>query len=136
MLGFQLDENEVITKGQYYVKLVEIDSASAMAGLKQGDKITKINGKSTLNMTYDQFCAEIVYAQQQQQKNNMIHLMVMRRSSKTHGTSSYSLSGTATSGSTLTGTNNTNMNTNLTVFISNLSFEVEESKVRAVFEKV
>ena len=28
------------------------------------------------------------------------------------------------------------MDTNLTVFISNLSFEVEENKVRAVFEKV
>ncbi len=53
-----------------------------MAGLKDGDKITKINGKSTIGMSYEQFCYEIVIAQQQQQKNNMIHLMVMRRSSK------------------------------------------------------
>jgi RNA recognition motif-containing protein len=34
------------------------------------------------------------------------------------------------------GKKNVNMDTNLTVFISNLSFEVEENKVRAVFEKV
>ena len=93
MLGFQLDESEVITKGQYYVKYVEGSSASALAGLKEGDKITKINGKSTNGMTYDQFCQEIAIAQQQQQRNNMIHLMVMRRSSKAHGTSSYSLGG-------------------------------------------
>ena len=53
-----------------------------MAGLKEGDKITKINGKTTLGMSYEQFCYEIVVAQQQQQKNNMIHLMVMRRSTK------------------------------------------------------
>lgn len=59
-----------------------------MAGLKEGDKITKINGKSTVGMNYEQFCYEIVIAQQQQQKNNMIHLMVMRRSAKVNVASS------------------------------------------------
>ncbi|RNA16982.1 Na(+) H(+) exchange regulatory cofactor NHE-RF1 [Brachionus plicatilis] len=89
-LGFQLDENEIRTKGVYYVKSVEANSPSAMAGLKQGDKITKINGKSTSGMSYDQFCDEIVIAQQQQLKNNMIHLMVMRKSAKSSAIGSYS----------------------------------------------
>ncbi|CAM6001854.1 unnamed protein product [Sphagnum balticum] len=64
------------------VKRVDPESASALAGLKEGDKITKINGKSTNGMGYEQFCEEIIIAQQQQQQNNMIHLMVMRRSNK------------------------------------------------------
>ena len=81
-LGFQLNENEIVDKGAYFVKYVDPNSASALAGLKEGDKITKINGKSTAGMSYEQFCYEIVVAQQQQQKNNMIHLMVMRRSAK------------------------------------------------------
>lgn len=41
-------------------------------------------------MGYDEFCNEIAIAQQQQLKNNMIHLMVMRRSAKTSSTSSVS----------------------------------------------
>ena len=83
-LGFQLDENELIRNNCYYVKYVEGGSASSMAGLKDGDKITKINGKSTSGMSYDEFCNEILIAQQQQQQNkhNMIHLMVMRKSNK------------------------------------------------------
>jgi hypothetical protein len=82
-LGFELDEYEIIEKGVYYVKYVDPSSASALAGLKQNDKITKINGKSTNGMSYDQFCQEIAIAQEQQQRNNMIHLMVLRRSAKT-----------------------------------------------------
>lgn len=89
-LGFQLDENEIRHKGVYFVKSVEPNSPSAMAGLKQGDKITKINGKSTNGMSYEQFCDEIVIAQQQQLKNNMIHLMVMRKSAKSSAIGSYS----------------------------------------------
>jgi hypothetical protein len=83
-LGFQLDENELTRNNSYYVKYVEGGSASSMAGLKDGDKITKINGKSTSGMSYDEFCNEILIAQQQQQQNkhNMIHLMVMRKSNK------------------------------------------------------
>lgn len=34
-LGFQLDENEVRQKGVYFVKYVEANSPSAMAGLKR-----------------------------------------------------------------------------------------------------
>ncbi|CAF0708112.1 unnamed protein product, partial [Brachionus calyciflorus] len=89
-LGFQLDETEVRTKGVYFVKSVEPNSPSAMAGLKEGDKITKINGKSTIGMDYEQFCEEILIAQQQQMKNNMIHLMVMRKSAKSSAIGSYS----------------------------------------------
>ncbi len=89
-MGFQLDENEVISKGYYFVKYVDPNSASAQAGLKEGDKITKINGKSTGGMSYDEFCNEIAIAQQQQLKNNMIHLMVMRRSAKSASTGSSS----------------------------------------------
>lgn len=89
-LGFKLDENEILQKGVYIVKYVEPNTPSAMAGLKEGDKITKINGKLTNGMPYDQFCNEIVIAQQQQMRNNMIHLMVMRKSAKSTGTSSYS----------------------------------------------
>jgi hypothetical protein len=89
-LGFQLDENEVLAKGYYFVKYVDPNSASAQAGLKEGDKITKINGKSTGGMSYDEFCNEIAIAQQQQLKNNMIHLMVMRRSAKTPSSSTSS----------------------------------------------
>ena len=85
-LGFQLNENEIVDKGAYFVKYVDPNSASALAGLKEGDKITKINGKTTAGMSYEQFCYEIVVAQQQQQKNNMIHLMVMRRSAKVNST--------------------------------------------------
>ena len=83
-LGFQLDENELVRSNSYYVKYVESGSASSMAGLKDGDKITKINGKSTNGMSYDEFCNEIIISQQQQQQNkqNMIHLMVMRKSNK------------------------------------------------------
>lgn len=97
MLGFELDENEVIQRGLYYVKSVDTNSASALAGLKPGDKITKINGKTTVGMSYDDFCTEIQIAHQQQQRNNMIHLMVMRRSSKATGSSSYLATTTATS---------------------------------------
>lgn len=89
MLGFQLDEGDLLQKGFYYVKYVEPNSASALAGLKEGDKITKINGKSTQGMSYEEFLHEITIAQQQQLRNNMIHLMVMRRSAKAHGSSSY-----------------------------------------------
>lgn len=97
MLGFELDENEVIQRGLYYVKSVDTNSASALAGLKPGDKITKINGKTTVGMSYEDFCTEIQIAHQQQQRNNMIHLMVMRRSSKATGSSSYLATTTATS---------------------------------------
>lgn len=110
-LGFQLDESEVKNKGVYYVKYVEANSPSAMAGLKDGDKITRINGKSTLGMSYDQFCDEIIIAQQQQLKNNMIHLMVMRKSAKSTGTSSF----TATSSS-----NVSNMTNSTVLPITNL----------------
>lgn len=96
-LGFQLNESDIVEKGTYFVKYVEPGSASAMAGLKDGDKITKINGKSTAGMGYEQFCYEIVVAQQQQQKNNMIHLMVMRRSTKVNAHSVSSAAVTAAS---------------------------------------
>jgi membrane-associated protease RseP (regulator of RpoE activity) len=89
-LGFKLDETEILQKGVYIVKYVESSTPSALAGLKEGDKITKINGKLTQGMPYEQFCNEIVIAQQQQLRNNMIHLMVMRKSAKSTGTSSYS----------------------------------------------
>jgi hypothetical protein len=96
MLGFELDENEVLQRGLYYVKSVDTNSASALAGLKPGDKITKINGKTTVGMGYEEFCHEIAIAHQQQQRNNMIHLMVMRRSSKHTGSSSYLATTTTT----------------------------------------
>lgn len=81
-LGFTLDEAEVAQKACYLVQCVESGSASAQAGLRPGDKITRINGKSTVGMSLVEFCHEIQMAQQQQLKNNMIHLMVMRKSVK------------------------------------------------------
>jgi hypothetical protein len=96
-LGFQLNENELRQKGIYVVKYVESNSPSALAGLKEGDKITKINGKLTAGMSYELFCHEIEIAQKQQQRNNMIHLMVMRKTAKTNGSSSYLTTTTATS---------------------------------------
>jgi hypothetical protein len=89
-LGFQLDENEMLNKGVYVVRYVEPGSPSSMAGLKEGDRVTKINGKLTQGMDYEEFCREIEIAQQKQLQNNMIHLMVLRKSSKSTGTSSYS----------------------------------------------
>ena len=82
-LGFTLDETEVMQKGIFMVQSVEAGSASAQAGLRQGDKITRINGKPTTGMGFAEFSHEIAVAQQQQLKNNMIHLMVMRKSAKT-----------------------------------------------------
>ena len=99
LLGFELDEHELAQRGAYYVKSVDAASASAAAGLKQGDKITKINGKPTLGMSHDEFCHEIAIAHQYQQRNNMIHLMVMRRSAKSTGSSSYQATTTTTSSS-------------------------------------
>jgi C-terminal processing protease CtpA/Prc len=84
-LGFQLDEGQII-ENNYYVKSVEPGSPSALAGLRPGDKITKINGKSTSGMNYDEFCNEIEIAQQKHQRHSTIHLMVMRKSIKTGGT--------------------------------------------------
>lgn len=46
-------------------------------------------------MSYEQFCEEIIIAQQQQLKNNMIHLMIMRKSAKSTGTASYSATSTS-----------------------------------------
>jgi C-terminal processing protease CtpA/Prc len=82
-LGFELDELKLEQNGIYVVKNVDNGSPSATAGLKEGDKITKINGKSTKDMSYDEFCDEIEVAQQMHKKHNMIHLMVMRKSQKT-----------------------------------------------------
>lgn len=89
-LGFKLDEQAFASKHIYVVKFVETGTPSAMAGLKEGDKITKINGRSTVGMPYDEFHREILIAQQQQMRNNMIHLMVMRKSAKSTGTGLYS----------------------------------------------
>jgi hypothetical protein len=88
-----------------------------MAGLKDGDKITKINGKPTTGMSYDEFCNEIIISQQQQQlnKHNMIHLMVMRKSNKT-GVQKQPVveSPTSFSSSNIT-TTNTNTNTSIPI---------------------
>lgn len=89
-LGFKLDEQALATKHVYIVKYVEPDTPSALAGLKEGDKITKINGKPTQSMPFDEFQREIFIAQQKQIEHNMIHLMVMRKSAKSTGTASYS----------------------------------------------
>lgn len=96
-LGFRLDEHALATKNAYVVKWVEPGTPSAMAGLKEGDKITKINGRSTQSMPYDEFCREIMIAQQQQMRNNMIHLMVMRKSAKSTGTATYTATTTTPS---------------------------------------
>lgn len=129
-LGFQLDENEVIQKGLYYVKYVDPNSASCLAGLKEGDKITKINGKSTQGMSYEEFCNEIVIAQQQQLKNNMIHLMVMRRSSKAHATSSYSATATSSisniSGPTVLPIQNHNQSTSILTSSTSSNLNINE----------
>jgi hypothetical protein len=96
-----LDEQALANKNVFIVKYVEPGTPSAMAGLKEGDKITKINGRSTQSMPYDEFCREIVIAQQQQMRNNMIHLMVMRKSAKATGTGTYSATTTSNSSSSM-----------------------------------
>jgi C-terminal processing protease CtpA/Prc len=104
-LGFQLDEQEMLQRGLYVVRFVELNSPSALAGLKEGDRVTKINGKPTPGMGFEEFCREIEIAQQKQLQNNMIHLMVLRKSAKSTGTSSYSAITSATSMSATTATN-------------------------------
>ena len=104
-LGFLLDEKAIITNGLYVVKYVDPNSASSLAGLKTGDRITKINGKLTNDMSYEQFCEEIIIAQQQQQHNNMIHLMVMRKSAKSTA-SSYAGTGSSSSATAVSSSSN------------------------------
>ncbi len=106
-LGFQLDEHEMLQRGLYVVRYVEPNSPSALAGLKEGDRVTKINGKPTAGMGFEEFCREIEIAQQKQLQNNMIHLMVLRKSAKSTGTSSYSAITSATSMTTTTNSSST-----------------------------
>lgn len=81
-LGFELDEKRINESCNFIVKRVEAGSPSAVAGLKEGDKITKINGKSTTGMSFEDFLNEVAIAQQIHERHNMIHLMVMRRTQK------------------------------------------------------
>lgn len=81
-LGFELDEKKINESSSFFVKRVEAGSPSAVAGLKEGDKITKINGKSTTAMSFEDFLHEVAIAQQIHERHNMIHLMVMRRTHK------------------------------------------------------
>ncbi len=88
-LGFELDEQQVVENNNYYVLSVEPASPSAAAGLRPGDKITKLNGKSTSGMNYEEFCNEIEIAQKKHQRHSTIHLMVMRKSIKTGGSAAH-----------------------------------------------
>jgi C-terminal processing protease CtpA/Prc len=93
-LGFELDEKKINEASNFFVRRVEAGSPSAVAGLKEGDKITKINGKSTSGMSFEDFLGEVAIAQQIHERHNMIHLMVMRRTQKDKSSTSQPASAT------------------------------------------
>lgn len=82
-------------------------------------------------MGYDEFCNEIAIAQQQQLKNNMIHLMVMRRSAK-HGqhaaTTGSSSSVSAHALSSISGTGSTSIGGPTVLPIKNNLYQADKSK--------
>lgn len=127
-LGFELDELKLEQNGIYVVKNVDSGSPSATAGLKEGDKITKINGKSTKDMSYEEFCDEIEIAQQMHKKHNMIHLMVMRKSIKTKE----SLASTNDNNNLISSTSDTTLSTKPTTTLSSSSSLISDNNLVSV----